>query len=508
MRPSRLILAALSFAVLVPQTANAAIDLRCSGTTFTSAINGVVEDALGQRLPGLTVELYTTNRQLAFGAPVTTNANGEYLICAGDDTGARHGTFDVHVVDRTNFPVYSGSSQAYTTYLSPATGADFTAKSGSPIRYMLGLEITPDALNTQIADRTVTYRIRSKAPSATAMTLSMTHTNSTITVPFTGTEAGGPSLGGWNIWEHTETVIKGTRDRLHWASARGWQGTTRVTEEDTEFYVFDSVAPLLGTALPTTQQCGAGVVANGMSPQSPPGTTNDQPIVTLGACDMFNDGAKSGLDPFNLGGEICLDADMTIGCQPIEPILDTLRIIWFPKSPLTVGQTYYLRFMIADRAGNLATNPTGYPLAIVDRGGQVPVFTALAPGDLGAGTATSGIVIGSSLTTPTSYPTISFRVLDADGQMDLLPGTLSVRVWYIDDRTLVYKYDPTVAPNAYDSVSKKGGATFDLSSGLFRATGYPLQGKPPGRYSATASVMDRGGNFNTISWQWILAGAV
>lgn len=507
MRPTR-ILALVAAIALLPLTAKAAVDLRCSGTTFTSAVNGIVEDPLGVPLSGLTVELYTTNRELPFGQPTTTDDSGAYLLCAGDDTGARHGTFDVHVVDRSNFPRYAGASQAYTTTTSPHVGADFTSESGSPIRYMLGLEISPDAVNTRDATRTITYTIRSKAPASTVMTLSLTHTNTTVTVPFTGTEGGGPSLGGWNRWVQIETVVQGTRDRLHWASARGYQGATRITEEDTEFYVFDSVAPLLGTALPTSQQCGAGVVANGMSPQSPPGTTNKRPIVTLGVCDMYNDGAKSGIDPFTTGGEICLDASLTTGCQPITPILDTLRLVWFPTSPLTVGQTYYLRFRISDRAGNVTTNPSGYPLAIVANGGQVPTFTALSPGDLGAGQATAGVVVGSSLTTPTSYPTIGFRVLDADGQTDLLPGTLSVRVWYLDDRTLVYKYDPTVAPNAYDPVSKLGGATWDLSSGLFRATGYPLQGKPPGRYSATASVMDRGGNFNTISWQWVLIGAV
>jgi hypothetical protein len=342
MRATRLILASLAFALLIPQTAIAAIDLRCSGTTFTSAVNGVVEDASGNRLAGMTVELYTTNRQLPLGEPATTNANGEYLICAGDDTGARHGTYDVHVVDRTNFPRYSGTSQAYTTYLSPTTGADFTPASGSPVRYMLGLSISPDAVNTKIATQTVTYTIRSKAPTDTRMTLSLTHTGQTVDVPYTGlVEAGGAAVGGWNLWRHTETITQGTNDRLHWASARGWQGMTIVTEEDTEFYVFDSVPPMLGTALPTTQQCGAGVVANGMSPQSPPGTTNRQPIVTLGVCDMYNDGARSGLDPFKLWGEICLDAGMTLGCQPIDPILDTLRIVWFPKTPLTVGQTYY-----------------------------------------------------------------------------------------------------------------------------------------------------------------------
>lgn len=491
-----------------PVAANAAIDQRCSGTTFTSAVNGLVQDTLGTPIQGLTVELYTTNRELPFGASAKTAADGTYLLCAGDDTSARHGSYDVHVVDRRGFPTYSGASQSYTTYLAPTRGADFTPASGTPMRYMLGLGISPDAVNTQTSSPTVTYTIRSKAPATTVMTLSLTHSNATVTVPFTTVESGGPDVGGWNLWIYTESIPRYTQDRLHWASARGYQGTTKTTEEDTEFYVFDSVAPMLGTALPTTTQCGAGVVANGMSPQSPPGTTNRQPIVTLGACDAYNNGARSGVDPFTTSGKICTNPALTLGCQVITPIYDSTRLVWWPTAPLAVGTTYYLEFRVSDRAGNTTSTPTGYPLSIVSSGGQVPWFTALSPGDLGAGQATAGVIVGSSLTTPTSYPSIGFRALDADGQPDLLPGTLSVRVWYLDDQQLVYRYDPTVAPNLYDPATKKGGATWDLSSGLFRATGYPLQGKPPGRYSVTASVMDRGGNFATISWQWVLLGAV
>ena len=116
-------------------------------------------------------------------------------------------------------------------------------------------------------------------------------------------------------------------------------------------------------------------------------------------------------------------------------------------------------------------------------------------------------MIGSSLTTPTSYPTIGFKATDADGQMDLVPGSLRLRVYYGDERTLVYDYDPTKAPNQYDLVTKKGGASFDLSTGSFRATGYPLNGKQTGRYLATAYITDHGGNTASMTWHWLLAGA-
>lgn len=491
--------------VLIPVAADAAVDLRCTNSTFTSAIPGVVQDALGAPLAGLTVETSQTNRQLTLDGPVLTDGAGAYLVCAGNDQGPRHGTFDVHVRDLRQFPLYAGTSQPYSTYLSPATGADFTPASGHPLRYLLSLEITPDAVNPSLAP-TVTWRIRSKAPTSTTMTLDRSHLGTTVTVPFTGTEFGGPAAGGWNIWSTTLAIPTGSADGLHNASARGFSGTTQTTEEDTQFYVFDSVAPMLGSALPQSNQCGAGVVADPISPLSPPGTTNRRPIVQIGACDLWNNGARSGIDPYGITGKICLDPDLTVGCQPTKPVLSTRTLVWFPDTPLAIG-TYYLQWTIRDKAGNLTSNPTGYPLAIVDRGGQVPVIVAPFPGDLQSGN-TSGVVIGSSVTTPNSYPYVGFRVLDADGQQDLLPGTLRVRVYYLDDRQLVYEYDELLAPNAYDAVTKAGGASFDLSSGLFRATGFPLQGKPPGRYSATASVVDRGGNFSTLTWNWILAAAV
>lgn len=491
--------------LLVPATAQAAIDLRCSNTTFTSAVNGVVQNALGEPVQALTVELSTTNRQLPFDDPSMTDATGAYLICVGDNMGPRHGTYDVHVRDLRSFPLYAGASQPYSTYMDPLNGANFTNASGNPVRYMLSLEITPDAVNPG-TNPSMTWRIRSKAPASTVMTLTRSHNSSTVTVPFTTTENGGPGLGGWNVWETSLVIVAGTGDGLHTASARGFDGLTRVTQEDTEFYVFDSVAPLLGSALPVSSQCGAGVTADPISPLSPPGTTNRQPVVSIGACDLWNNGARSGLDPFSLSGKICSDPDMTIACSPIKPILSTTTLIWFPDAPLAYG-TYYIQWLIKDKAGNASLNQTGYPLAIVDRGGQTPVIVAPTPGDLGSGNA-AGFVIGSSITSPNSYPYVGFRVLDADGQSDLLPGTLNVRVFYMDDKQLVYKYDATKSPDFYDTLTKAGGASWDLSTGHFRATGFPLQGKPPGRYSATASVMDRGGNFSTLTWNWILVAAV
>jgi hypothetical protein len=185
--------------LLLPASAGATVDLRCSNATFTSAVNGVVEDALGNPLPGMTVETSQTNRQLRLDGPSVTNGSGEYLICAGSDQGPRHGTFDVHVRDLRQYPFYSGASQPYTTLTSPATGADFTPESGSPMRYLLSLEITPDAVNPSTSPP-VTWRIKSKAPASTTMTLDRSHLGTTVVVPFTGIESGGPAAGGWNVW--------------------------------------------------------------------------------------------------------------------------------------------------------------------------------------------------------------------------------------------------------------------------------------------------------------------
>jgi hypothetical protein len=141
----------------------------------------------------------------------------------------------------------------------------------------------------------------------------------------------------------------------------------------------------------------------------------------------------------------------------------------------------------------------------------VPSFTAVSPGNFGQG-ATAGIVLGSQFTSPNSLPVLGFRVLDGDGALDIVPGALDVRLYYVENNaslpTLVYRYDITMDRDAYNTVTKNGGGDFDLSSGLFKATGYSLSAKPPGRYVATASVTDRGGNNASVTWHFILAAAL
>jgi hypothetical protein len=502
----RPVLAVLAFAIAIPGIATAKVDPVCSQTTMTSAIEGTVKDAKNNPIAGLKVELFRTNSSAPLADKADTSASGFYRICAGSAGGAGHDTYDVHVRDLRPDPLFAGMAQPYTTLLHPDDDLDFTPASGTPALYMSSLTITPDEISTDAGAVDVKWVVRSKAPASTTFKLTLGHTgNGVVNMGTPTAEGGGPAGGGWNRWTVTRTFAQDTTEALWWASAQGFDGSTAITQFDREPYTIDNHGPLFGYADSSTAKCGPGVVANGFSPGSP-GTTNPQPVVSLGVCDKYSNGAKSGLDPFSLSGKICTDAALSTGCTSIDPVLNTTTIFWFPRTPMALGN-YYFGFTIYDFAGNRTTTPSGFKLTITDRGGQTPAITAVAPGNLGSG-ATGGIIIGSSLTSPNSLPSVGFRVTDADGQLDLVPGTLRVRVYYPDERSLVYDYDPSKSANEWDPVTHKGGAFFDLSQGVFRATGYSLAGKPPGRYVATASITDHGGNTATMTWQWILAAAV
>lgn len=486
-------------------TAHAKFDTHCSSTTATSAITGRVQNALGQALSNMQIELYVTNDSRPVADSAFSDASGLYRICAGHESGAGHNTYDVHVRDVNPAPLYATANQPYTTFTNLIGDADFTPGSGVPLRYLTNMTVTPAEISTATGFKDVTWIVRSKAPSTTTMRLYLEHLGAEVTMATATPEGGGPAAGGWNRWTWGTRFFMNTTERLYFSTVRGMSGSTEITERDRQPYTIDNRAPLFGLATSSALECGPGVHADPFSPASPPGTTNPQPIVVHDVCDHYSNGARSGLDPFSLTGEMCTNAAMTAGCRPIDPVLATLSIVWWPTTPLSLGD-YYIRWTIADKAGNTATNPIAYRLTITDSGGQTPVFTALDPGNLGSGT-TAGFIIGSSLTNPSSYPKVGFRVLDADGQTDLVAGSMRVRVYSGDERTLVYAYDPALPADWYDPVSKAGGGTFDLSSGVFRATGFPLQGKPPGRYIATASISDHGGNGATASWHWVLVAA-
>lgn len=471
---------------------------------MTSAISGVVKNALGQPLAGMLVELYPSNETRATPDNDFTDSGGRYLICAGQQSGAGHDTYDVHVRDLTLAPRYATANQPYTTWTNLTGEADFTPASKTPMLFLTNLTISPAEISTASGPRSVHWTVRSKAPSSTLMRLRLDHLNNEVAMAYVGNDGADPSAGGWNIWRHTASFHHNSTERLYWATVRGVVGAVQITETDRAPYVIDNTPPALGEA--TSQQCGPGVYANPISPKSPPGTTNPRPIVVHGVCDHYSNGARSGLDPFSLTGMLCTNQAMTSGCTSISPVLSSNNIVWWPNSPLPLGD-HYLRWTISDKAGNTVTNPIGYLLRITDRGGQPPSICCLQPGEIGSGTS-MGLIVGSSLTTPTSYPYIGMRVTDADGQTDLVPGSLRVRVYSGDERTLVYEYDPALQENEFDPVLLRGGGRFDLSTGWFRATGFPLQGKPPGRYIATASISDHGGNGASATWNWILVAAL
>lgn len=508
MKPSKRFAVAGAFAtLLIAQAGFAKIDTRCSSTTATSAITGVVQNAKGNALQGMQIELYTTNRNVPSTDTATTDASGRYLLCVGQVSGNGHDTYDVHARDLGSAPLYALASQPYTTYTSPASDADFTPASGTPLLYLTNITISPSAISTAARAVPVTWTVRSKAPSFTRVELTLEHRgNSAVAMTPLAAEDGGPAAGGWNVWGYSDTIAARSLERVYAANARGFDGATETTQRDTQFYSIDNSPPILGPASTNIAECGPGIPASAFSPASPPGTTNPLAIVTHGVCDKYSNGARTGLDPYSLSGKICRDALLSVTCEDIRPVLNVNSIVWYPPEALPLGD-YYFGWRIADYAGNETSNPVGYKMSVVARGGQTPLLTAVTPGNLGSG-STSGVIIGSSVTSPGSYPTIGFRVLDNDGQRDLVPGSLRVRVYYGDERTLVYEYDIGKGRNEYDSVTKRGGANWDLGTGFFRADGYPLQFKPPGRYVATASISDRGGNSTSITWHWLLAAAV
>lgn len=487
----------------VQGSAIARVDPECSTATATSAIAGVVENAEGVPLPGMRVELYVTHSSDPLPNAVQTDAQGFYRLCASG-----HGTYDVHVEDPSAAPLYASVNQPYTTFTNVTDDADFTGMSGFPLLYTTNLRITPNAFSTAAGAVTVVWVARSKAPADTIMELTLGH-ESTPRVELMepdGTEGGGPGQGGWNRWRHQETIVASASDRLNWASVAGRKGSSRTTQIDREPYTFDNTPPRFGAGGPaTTTACGGNLGVKGFSPASPPGTTNPMPVVTHGVCDVMVNGARSGLDPFSLEGTMCRDEHLQSGCTEISPVLNATSIVWYPKEPMAYGD-YFFQWRIADLAGNVVSNPLGFKLTIADRGGQTPRYSRPLPGNSGGGS--HGIIVGSALTTPSSLPEIGITVSDADGQTDMVPGSLVVKVFYGDERALEYEYDPFKGPNDYDPLTGKGGGTFDLSSGHFRATGYSLQNRKPGRYVAGAAITDYGGNTATYTWNWFLVAAV
>jgi len=499
----RIAVLVVASALAVPGVVSAKVDATCPPINATTAVAGVVQDAFGTPVPGLTVRPHVVNNPATLADFDVTDAQGRYRICIGEESGQGHNAYDIYVRDENDEPLFATVNQPYTTVTNMGD-ADFTPATGLPVLYTTNLSIVPQDISTATSGRLVEFVVRSKAPASTTMELTLEHlpAGPPIDMPADGTEGGGPLAGGWNRWKHSVWFAEDTGERQWWADLVGKAGSLPITQADRVPYVVDNTPPLINNGS-TPLTCDPGVVAN---PLSPPETTNPQPVVTQGACDKFVNNARSGLNPFSLTGKICPTSNLSNpACEAIHPVLDEQAITWLPPAPLALGD-HYLGWTIRDYAGNQVSSPVGKLLRITDSGGQTPVINGLQPGNLGQG-QTLGVVIGATPTTPSSAPYIGFKVTDADGYRDIAPGSVTLRVYYQDENALVYVYDPAMGPFEYDPVTKRGGADFDLTTGVLRAS-YRPQGAPPGRYLASASATDHGGNSVTMSWHWLLVAAV
>jgi hypothetical protein len=476
-------LASLMFAVPVASTAT--IDPNCNSSA-ASAVSGVVRNVRGDRLQGVLVELRQPNKgDASIVAQAQTAADGTYRMCAAPDT------YDVRA--------HTGTAGTYAAQNKPASTLSDVDALDFVMEYKLNLTISPQAVRVPLVQN-VAWTIRSKAPCGVVCTqirMTLDHLGASFNASPAGAEAGGPSAGGWNLWRF-EGQIGNKPQALYWATVEGLGPnatgqTVRITELARDPYVVDTEAPLFGPQGGAFADCDGGHRAGAFSPAQ---TTNPRAIITVGVCDPASAGGRSGLDPFTVEVDLC-DA-FGSSCSPATGILSTWTIVYLPSTPMPLG-TYKLRYRIRDYAGNQTTSGF-YTLQVTSAGGSIPQISGVQPGNLGEG-QNLGVVIGGGQTTPTSRAVVAFLAKDPDGQFDLVPGSLRVRIYSADQSVLLYDYDPRLSCGSTPAPSNCG--TFDLSNGRFEATGFSLIGVPPGLYIATASIADHGGNATTRAWRWL-----
>jgi hypothetical protein len=196
---------------------------------------------------------------------------------------------------------------------------------------------------------------------------------------------------------------------------------------------------------------------------------------------------------------MCADVAMQNGCQSIYPYLSgtNATIQWVPPQPLSVGQ-HFMRFTIADRAGNTTTSPLSKPYEL-----DINTGPGTAPKILGTSPNEEQVVRGSCGTDPSSCgPPVSFTFTDDDGQWDVTCGGLSLQIYYMQSQ-LVYDYDSSLgcAPIASNVVPPAGYGS--LSGWTFTANGFNTHLSLPGLYEATATVTDNEGHSASESWFWV-----
>ncbi|HVL89857.1 MAG TPA: hypothetical protein VM841_06430 [Actinomycetota bacterium] len=468
------------FAVLVaaiPSFASAALDVAC-GANATSVVAGRATNVAGDPVQGALIQLRQANKD-TLHAQTTTAANGTYKICT------THDTYDVRA-DTGSGGLYATANQTITTFTNPAKTTDFV------LEYKLNQTITPQAVSIPVAgsSTSVTWRVQSKAPAGTQMRLTLDHLGATVLM-----SAAAPA-GGWNIWTYTAVLAHPLPEGFRWAKVAGYDASNRrITELGQDPYLVDNQAPRFGPATTGSVDCGGSHLAG---PFTPFATTNPWALITVGVCDPESNFGRSSLDPYTVSAQIFDPNGNPVTTGSL--ILNQLSIQYLPSGPMSLG-TYQFRFSIRDHAGNLATSPQ-YALLVEKSGGSVPTLSGFVPGNLGEG-SNLGIVIGSGFTTPASRAVVAFYAKDADGQGDLSFGSLRVRVYGPDGNTLLYDYDSSLPPVCSPVQAPPGNTgCFNQGTGRFEASGFSLFGRPPGLYSATASISDHSGNSVTRTWRW------
>ncbi|GAC1409037.1 MAG: hypothetical protein NVSMB57_01220 [Actinomycetota bacterium] len=494
----RLFAALLLTIATAPSAVFATVDPGC-GAQATSAVSGTIQNADSERLNGIRVELRQTNHESPVVDATTSSINGTYRLCVN------HDTYDVRALDDAA-GLYATAGRGFTTFTNVQQTADFT------LVYKLNLTIVPQAISVPAPGsfRNVSWLIRSKAPSNTEMRLTLDHLGSGfVTMPFNGTELGGPANGGWNLWRYDAVITNALPERMYFATVNGVNSLTGrvLTELAKDPYLVDNKPPRFGPQNPGLTSCN-DVPGDAVPPATaftPRETTNPLALISLGVCDPYSNGGSSSLDPYSVQVQLTdpLGNPVTTG----SVFLNQLTINYLPSVGFQLG-TYKFRFSIKDNAGNLATSGLYY-LNVTNAGGSPPTISGVQPANLGENA--NSVVVGSQYTTPLSVPVVAFLARDPDGQGDLAIGTLHVRIYGPDGSTLLYDYDPRVPCNPYSnprvSCGKNSGY-FNPGTGRFEAFGFSLQGKPPGLYVASASIEDHGGNSATRTWRWILGAAV
>lgn len=477
----------------------------CSIETATSVVTGTVRNVKGDPVQNVLVEVRQPNKDGAVNADRRTRTNGAgiYILCVP------HDTYDVRASDDLG-GLYATANKQVSTFLDPSGSVDFA------LQYKLNLKTTPQSVSIPSPGNSVptTWTVRSKAPcvsypsNCTDIQLTLQHLGSGVLhMIYAGTELGGPGAGGWNVWTLQFTLANPLSEAAYEAEAKGFGlnnagFVTQLSELAVEFYFVDNRKPVFGPSLETADPntCNAG----GLSPST---TTNPWALITVGVCDPKSNGGSSSLDPYTVQVEVWDPSNMPVTGGGVT--LNQLTVQYLPAAAMSLG-TYTFRYTMKDGAGNQRVS-SFYTVIVTNSGGSVPTISGVQPANLGEGcppsTGLCGIVVGSANTTPLSRPVVAFQARDADGQLDLSYGSLKVRIYGPDGKTLLYDYDASLPPCFTTASCPANSGFFNQGTGRFDASGFSLVAKPPGLYVATASITDRGGNATTRTWRWILVAA-